>query len=546
MTFMDRDKQPVAWAPSPGSGRIAGSEKPPEATASKRPLPSWVRTSLESFWAARWRGVAAALGIAITWGLVAAWWTPRGPLTTSEALWSMTICLALGGLAGLIMRSRWAAVLAPVAFAVSFELARLDVSGPMVDGIETSFYGLIAFITGRGFHAVLSLVWLVLGAFLGAGLARYPRTSREDDRVESSRAGTIAGRVGAVAIALVFVATFAVIAQPASTDPIVDADGNEVVGSVAELTTVEANGHDLALMIRGHDTDNPVLLFLAGGPGGSEMGSMRNHLPGLEEHFTVATWDQRGAGKSYPELDPTDTVTLGGYIDDTFVVTDYLRDRFGQDRIYLLGQSWGTTLGVFAVQQRPELYRAFVGTGQMVSQLATDRIFYEDTLAWARENGDDALVADLESIGPPPYDQMLSYETSNSHEMSVYPYDHSMNSEGEAQMSENIIADEYTLIDEVHLLGAFVDTFAALYPQLQDIDFRETATEFEIPVFFVQGAHEAGGRADLFDQWYPMIEAPIKELSTFDTSGHRPLFEQPDEFVEFMVDTVLARTSPTV
>ena len=239
-------------------------------------------------------------------------------------------------------------------------------------------------------------------------------------------------------------------------------------------------------------------------------------------------------------------VSLDGYVDDTVVVTDYLRDRFDQDRIYLLGQSWGSTLGILAAQQHPERYRAFIGTGQMVSQRASDRIFYEDTLAWANENGDSDLVAELESIGPPPYERMLGYETSNSHEQSVYAYDHSMNSEGQGQMSENIIADEYTLIDEVHILGAFLDTFAALYPQLQGIDFRETATEFEIPVFFAQGAHEAGGRADLFDQWYPMIEAPIKELSTFDTSGHRPLFEQPDEFVEFMVDTVLARTSPTV
>ena len=103
----------------------------------------------------------------------------------------------------------------------------------------------------------------------------------------------------------------------------------------------------------------------------------------------------------------------------------------------------------------------------------TDRIIYRDTLAWARENGNDALAEELEAIGPPPYAQMLSYETSNSHEQSVYPYDHSMNSEGEAQMSENLIADEYALIDEV-------------------------------PVFFAQGAHEARGRAALFDEWYPI------------------------------------------
>lgn len=298
------------------------------------------------------------------------------------------------------------------------------------------------------------------------------------------------------------------------------------------------------MMIRGDDVDNPVVLFLAGGPGGSERGAMRNHLQGLEESFVVATWDQRGAGTSYAALDPTSTIGLEGYVEDTIEVTNALRERFDEDRIYLLGQSWGSTLGVLAVQRAPELYRAYIGTGQMVSQRETDRIFYADTLEWARSVGDDALVEELEEIGPPPYDGMLPYETALAHEHDVYPYDHSPNSEGEAGFSENFIVPEYTLTDQVHLLASFMDTFAALYPKLQDIDFRETATDFEMPMFFVQGAHEAGGRAALFDEWYPMIDAPIKDLEVLGTSGHRPLFEQPDEFVDYMTDTVLAETSP--
>jgi pimeloyl-ACP methyl ester carboxylesterase len=335
----------------------------------------------------------------------------------------------------------------------------------------------------------------------------------------------------------------ALLARPASTDPIVDANGNEIPGSVAELTTVDVNGHDLHLMIRGHSIDNPVLLFLAGGPGGTELGAMRRHLPELEEHFTVVTWDQRGSGKSYDELDPTDTLTLDGQVDDTVAVTNHLRDRFGQDRIYVAGQSWGTTLGVFVVQQRPELYAAYIGAGQMVSQLATDTIYYDDTLAWARANGNDDLVDELEALGPPPYEGILDLVTLLSREPDIYPYDHSPNSEGSGQMSENLFVEEYTLIDQVHALAGAADTFSVLYPQLQDVDFRDTATEFEVPMFFVQGANEAGGRAVLFDEWYPMVDAPIKDLAVLDTSGHRPLFEQPDEFVDYMVDTVLAETS---
>ena len=175
------------------------------------------------------------------------------------------------------------------------------------------------------------------------------------------------------------------------------------------------------MMIRGHSIDKPVLLFLAGGPGGSELGSMRRHLPELEEHFTVVTLDQSGSGTSYPELDPIDTMTLDGSIDDTLAVTDYLRDRFDQDQIYLLGQSWGTILGVLAVQERPELYRAFIGTGQMVSPVETDRHFYDDTLTWATVNGKTDGVVDLIAIGEPPYDEMLNYETALSNEQTSTP-----------------------------------------------------------------------------------------------------------------------------
>ncbi len=483
--------------------------------------------------------MAVAIGAAGLWALLSAWWTPRGPLTSAEAIWSILLSLTVGATAGLAVRSRWAMLIAPAVFAAVFELARLGVDGPMVDGIHASTYGTIALVTGRGFHALLSLLPMLLGAAVGAGVAR----SIEPDRaVRSHRSARFARRSVAVLTAVGLLALTLGLARPAGTDPIVDAAGDPVPGSIAELTTVEVNGHDLTVMVRGHSVEHPVLLFLAGGPGGTELGAMRRHLSELEEHFTVVTWDQRGSGTSYPQLDPTDTLTLDGSVADTIAVTDHLRERFAQDRIYLLGQSWGTTLGVLAVQQRPELYRAFVGTGQMVSQRATDRIFHADTLAWAQANGQDGLVDELMSIGPPPYDTMFPYETALAHEQDVYAYDHSPNAEGEGQMSENLLVEEYTLIDQVHALGAFMDVFAVLYPQLQDVDFRETATDFAVPMFFVQGAHEADGRADLFDEWFPMIDAPIKDVQILATSGHRPLWEQPDEFVDYMVDTVLAET----
>ena len=460
------------------------------------------------------RRVRVTLGVVVPamWALIAGWWIPRGPLTTVQVVAGMALGLVVGAVVGRVLRTRWAMLVAPVVFAVVFELTRIGTDGPTVDAPAVSTYGILALVVGRGFHGLVALTPMVLGAALGAGAARRRAAAAAGEPGNRTGGQYVRGAVAAVTgVALIVLA--ALVARPATTDPIVDESGDEVAGSIAELTTVEAGGKELGLMIRGTSTDNPVVLFLAGGPGGSERGAMRNHLEALEDTFTVVTFDQRGTGTSYPALDPTDTLTLDGQVDDTIEVTDHLRDRFGQETIYLLGQSWGSTLGVLAVQEAPERYGAFIGTGQMVSQLDTDRIFYEDALAWAEATGNTALADQLRDIGPPPYSEMLDYETALSYEHEVYPYDHSPNAEGAGGFSENFLVPEYTLTDQVHLLGAFMDTFAALYPQLQDIDFRETATSFQVPMFFVQGAHEADGRAEPFDEWYPMIDAPTKDLA---------------------------------
>jgi proline iminopeptidase len=487
------------------------------------------------------RGIAVGVPALTAVGLALA--MPRGPITTGDALATMIAGLAIGLVAGLALRSRWAMLVAPLAFAAVFELARLGTDGPTVDGIHaTTMMGLIAFGVGRGIHGLLALLPMALGGALGAGIAR--RIEGPPARRGWDGEGRYARRGVAALVGVVLVALAVAIARPASTDPIVGPDGVPVAGSVAELTRVEIGGHDLAMMIRGQSTENPVLLFLAGGPGGSELGAMRRHLPALEQDFVVVTWDQRGTGKSYDQLDPTATLTFDQAVSDTVEVTNYLRDRFGKEKIYLVGQSWGTILGVRAVQQHPELYQAFVGTGQMVSPRETDRIFYRDTLAWARETGNDDVVATLTDIGPPPYQSILDYEPLLSHEKDVYAYDHSQNAEGEGQMGENLFVEEYTLLEQIHIFAGVFDTFSVLYPQIQHIDFREDATRLDVPVYLVQGRHEARGRAVLANEWFEQLQAPSKKLIVLNTSGHRPLWEQPGQFHEVMTETVLAETDP--
>jgi proline iminopeptidase len=491
----------------------------------------------------RWAGLAGMVVVAAGWGVVAGWWTPRGPITTLQALTAIAVSLGVGAFGGWWMRSRWAMLLTPVVFAAVFELTRASTVGPLVDAIRLGgggSFGILAFLLGRGLHAILALLPMILGAALGAGVARRRNEGRQRTR-GWARVGLVARRVTAGVAAVALLALTAGIMRPASTDPILTATGAPMTGSIAELIRVPIGGHDQTMMIRGTSTDNPVLLFLAGGPGGTELGAMRRHGQALENDFTVVTWDQRGTGRSYNSLDPTSTLTLQPAVRYTVEVSNYLRNRFGQDKIYLLGQSWGTILGVLAAQQHPELYRAYIGVGQMVDPRATDGVFYADTLAWARRTGNTALTHRLTAAGPPPYTDLLNYEPMLSN-LEVYPYDHSHNAEGAGGFSENLSVKEFTLMDQAHAFAGFFDVFAVLYPQLQDMDFRQDAAKLAVPVYLMEGRFEPRGRLGPAKQWFELLDAPTKQWITFDTSGHRPLFEQPDLFHQQMVDTVLAHT----
>ena len=472
-----------------------------------------------------WRlGLALASAAGAAMGLLSAWLTPRGPITIVEAVASLVAALAIGVLAGWLSGSRWSAVLAPVSFVIAFELARLGASGPTVDGIRLgSMYGIIAFVLGRGVHAVLVLLPMVLGAVYGVQLAAW-----------SGRAGVtglgVIGWVALVPLTLGLAAVGFLIASPGRVTPILDANGIPLAGSVAEITTVPIGGHDQAVMIRGRSVDNPVLLYLAGGPGGTDLGAMRADVT-LEQDFVVATWEQRGVGKSYTALDPIETLTVEQTVADTVELTNYLRDRFGEERIYLVGNSWGSVLAVRAAQAHPELYHAVVSTGQMVSPTETDRLFYEDTLRWADATGNAALVSELRANGPPPYDDLLMYEPANGHEHDWNPYPEL---DLAKEMPGNLFVPENSLMDRINGLRSFLDTFSVLYPHLRDMDFRRDATELQVPYYMVLGAHEARGRAVPANEWFEMLAAPSKERVIFEHSGHRPQFEEPGEFASLM------------
>ena len=189
----------------------------------------------------------------------------------------------------------------------------------------------------------------------------------------------------------------------AHTPAILGADGKNLPGSIASLEKVKLGGVDQWLIIRGHDVNKPVLLFLSGGPGASESARVLRFNSELEKHFVVVIWEQRGCGKSYPSLNPKSDLTIDQYVSDVIELSELLRVRFKEQKIYLVGHSWGTIIGALAAQQRSDLFHAYIGTAQMVDVRATDQMIYDLVLEHSIQTGDTDFAQTLEKQGPPPY-----------------------------------------------------------------------------------------------------------------------------------------------
>lgn len=173
-------------------------------------------------------------------------------------------------------------------------------------------------------------------------------------------------------------------------------------GSIAELKQIDINGSKQWITIRGNSTNKPILLFLAGGPGGSQLAATRIELKELEKHFIVVNWDQPGSGKSFNAVSKKD-LTVKRYVNDGVELTKYLEKRFNKDKIYIVGESWGSALGILLVKECPQLYYGFIGTGQMINFLETEKTDYELAKKLAKDSGDFDVVQKLDKQGPPPY-----------------------------------------------------------------------------------------------------------------------------------------------
>lgn len=493
----------------------------------------------------RWAGLIITIASGLLAGIIIAVLMPRGPVTTLHVITVMLTGLLVGLLTGFTMRNNWAKLLAPLAYILAFELSTINAVGSTMDTIRfDNTYAILALILGRGFHGLFALLPMLVGSAWGRLLAN--RLSTQERPAERGLVFFLRRTiliVGTLAIALL--ATLAL--WPASTPAFTGTDGKPLEGSIATLEKVRLGGKDQWIMIRGQDANNPVLLYLSGGPGQSDLPFPRVLFDDLTADVILVGWDQRGTGKSYPAIEPTGAVTLDRAVADTIELAEYLTDRFDEQKIYVLGESWGTILGIHAVQQRPDLFHAYIGSGQMVAPLETDTRIRADLIDYATREGRQDILDAMEKYGTPPYDDVLAYAYVATHYDALAgtyspPAAYEERGNGAGIGPWGVLGSEYTLIEKVNVLRGLLDVFSILYPQIQDVDFRRDAATLEVPVYILDGQHELAGRRDLAVEWFDQLDAPVKEFHSFSNAGHAVAFEQFEAFHQLLVDVILPQT----
>ena len=327
--------------------------------------------------------------------------------------------------------------------------------------------------------------------------------------------------------------------------PFRDQAGRVLGGSISEKLHVNINGVAQGMFIRSTDNTKPVLLFLHGEPGMPEFAISQNYPAVLENYFVVCWWEQRGSGLSFSTDIPQGTLTEEQLVSDTVAVTNYLRARFGQDKIYLMAHSGGTFFGIQAAARAPELYHAYIGVAQITRQLDSEKLAYKFMIEQFTAGGNRAMVAKLEKIPLPEMNVMpASYRALRDdamHSLGIGTT-HVMTSVVSGIFVPIMLSRSYTLGEKINIWrGKWSAASTNMWNEILATDLTATVPKLDIPVYFLSGIYDYTVSYAMAKDYFTTLKAPIKGFYTFQHSAHSPLFEEPEKMGQIFQQDVLIR-----
>lgn len=344
-----------------------------------------------------------------------------------------------------------------------------------------------------------------------------------------------------VAIALVIVILILRFLLPAGTPRIRLKRKNDPAKAIALLEKRRIGGSDQWILERSENTDNPVILFLHGGPGTSQLTLNRRNTRDLEKSFIVVNWDQRGAGKSYSAIHDSARMNIDQFVEDTKELTLHLLKRFGKERIVLAGHSWGSVIGVLAASRYPELYHCYIGIGQVANMAEGESASYRWTMKRAVEENDKRAIAKLERMGPPPYpgDWQAKTITERKYVGRFGGEVHGSRIGAFGLVIRNLaFSREYGFMDRINVFRGIFGSMKLIWQQLLKVDLFQSVTEFKIPVYMMEGRFDQEVPSEIAERYFNAIKAPSKELIWFEKSAHMVNSEERDKFNRIFIDRI--------
>jgi len=331
-----------------------------------------------------------------------------------------------------------------------------------------------------------------------------------------------------------------IILSPGNPKQFLDKNGNKLKNSISEKVFLDINGSKQGMFIKSKNVDNPIILYLHGG---MPVYFLTEKYPThLENNFTIVWWEQRNCGISYSSSSSQNRATIEQLVDDTIVLTKYLLERFNKKKIYLMGHSGGTFLGVSVIDQMPELYEAYIGMAQMSDQFLSEKLAYDYILNKHREMNSKKMVEHFEKYSFDDQNKIpieyLKMRDDAMHELGVGTM-RNMRNVATDLFLPSLFFSEYTLLEKYNLwAGKSKFGISQNWEIMTQTNLIETKNYFKIPVYFFHGLYDYTCSYELAKKYFDNITAPIKGFYTFDQSAHSPLFEEPDKMNRILINDV--------
>ncbi len=295
------------------------------------------------------------------------------------------------------------------------------------------------------------------------------------------------------------------------------------------------------LIIRSDNIQNPVLLLLHGGT--TEIAHFIKFNYNLEKYFTVVYWEQRGEGKSYQKNSDSKLLTLERYIEDIHELTNYLKDRFQKEKVYLLGHSMGTLLGMKTIDKYPNDYIAYISVSQVADPIKSDNIAYDNLLKIAKEKGNTKDIDKILSIDRVLKENLLELDfTKRTNELiqlsikygGLY-HQASFFKMLKISLFPILTLKEYNFKDKMRAIKQHEERILFYYQS----NLIDNITKIKVPIYFIHGKDDYIINYNLTKEYFQKLEAPKKEFFTFDKSAHFPPFEESENFNDIIVNQIL-------